>query len=460
MDVLLLFHGVIRNHYRTMPAPPASSSLASADPLRVLVASHSHPELTSGGAEIAAFELYTRLNADPRFEAWFLGCDRSGRDDRAGAVFSQPFSEREFLYQTGAFDWQKFANQDPRFPEEFTALLRELRPDVVHFHHYINFGVEAFAHVRRVLPQCRIFLTLHEYLAICNHYGQMVTTSNDGLCYRASPLRCHRCFPQLSGADFFLREMYIRRFLDLVDQFISPSHFLAERYIAWGIPREKMQVIENVLPDPPSARLRPGTREVLRVGFFGQISRLKGIDVVFQAAEMLEHEGCTGVTFEIFGDHRAQPEEFQKQFRERLAHLPGNLHLHGPYERERVTRLMQTVDVVLVPSVWWENSPLVIQEALRARRPLICSDIGGMAEKVEEGVNGFLFPAGSSVELAQLLRQLAADPEQLRRIERTAAEKRFDDSPLQAHLRLYAEQHSCHRTPPRPEGCKTAQVLP
>jgi glycosyltransferase involved in cell wall biosynthesis len=70
---------------------------------------------------------------------------------------------------------------------------------------------------------------------------------------------------------------------------------------------------------------------------------------------------------------------------------------------------MQSCHAVLVPSVWWENSPVVIQEALRNRRPVICSDIGGMAEKVRPGIDGFHFAAGNPMALTALLRQLAED---------------------------------------------------
>ena len=64
---------------------------------------------------------------------------------------------------------------------------------------------------------------------------------------------------------------------------------------------------------------------------------------------------------------------------------------------------MRQVDVVLVPSIWWENSPLVIQEALRNGVPILCSDIGGMAEKVRDGIDGMHFPMGNPVALAQRL---------------------------------------------------------
>src|SRR3954453_7236850 len=200
--------------------------------LRVLIAAHSHPEVSNGGGEIAAFELYKGLRARDDCEAWFLGCDHTAGRERPGAVLSQPFSSHEYLYCKGDFDGFKFANRDPRFPNEFVKLLERLAPDVVHFHHYINLGVEAFQHVRSTLPDCRIVLTLHEYLAICHHYGQMLTKQHHNLCYQASTARCHRCFPEIETTDFFLRRQYIKRYFDVVDQFVAPSRFLAERYIA------------------------------------------------------------------------------------------------------------------------------------------------------------------------------------------------------------------------------------
>ncbi len=379
--------------------------------MRVLIASHSHPGITRGGAETAAFHLFRGLNARPDWEAWFLGCDRSAEGGQPGVVLGQPFSDREYVYHTAGFDWFKFANPDPRFRAAIERLFRELEPDVVHFHHYINFGVEIFQHLRRVRPECRIILTLHEYLALCHHYGQMVTREHHLLCYQSSPEGCQRCFPEFSRSDFFLRSRYISRFLDLVDVFVAPSRFLAERYVSWGLPREKMVVLENLTPpsDGEPVTTTPPMDGRLRVGFFGQISPLKGIDMVFDAAARLAAEGCSAVQFDIFGDYHGQPPEFQARFLNRLATRESSVRFNGPYDHHRVDRLMRSVDVVLVPSLWWENSPLVIQEALRNRRPVICSDIGGMAEKVRDGIDGFHFPVGNVAALAALLRRLAED---------------------------------------------------
>ena len=424
-----------------MTAPPicrGAPNLPQPRKLRVLVASHSHPEVSNGGAEIVAFELFRTLQARGDCEAWFLGCDRTLAEERPGAVLAQPFSAAEYIYCTGAFDWFKFANPDPRFRGEIERLFLRLAPDVVHFHHYINLGVEIFQHLRRVLPNCRIILTLHEYLAICHHFGQMVTTQHQTLCYASGPRPCHDCFPEVGRSDFFLRRRYIERFFGLVDRFTAPSQFLANRYVAWGISADRMTVLENLVPPaPPAPPLRIAATEALRIGFFGQISDLKGIGVLLDAAAILEAEANTAVGFEIHGDYRGQPPAFQAAFLDKLAAAGRNVRFNGPYDRLQVDRLMRSVHAVLVPSIWWENSPVVIQEALRNRRPVICSGIGGMAEKVRDGVDGFHIPATNAMALASLLRRLALDRTELTSLADRMTGQPADAATIEDYLRLY-----------------------
>ena len=413
-----------------MSRKPAKPARAAAEPARILIASHSHPALTKGGAEIAAWRNHEAMSATPGWQSWFMGCAREAAT-RAGSVITQPFGPRQYLYTSTRFDWFKFANPDPAFPREFKAVLADIQPAILHFHHYAVFGVETFLHIRAALPDAKIILTLHEFQAICNHYGQMVTSGRHDRCDAASLRDCHRCFPAISRADFFLRQIYQRRFLDLVDRFIAPSRFLAERYIAWGLDPARVSVIENITAPAslPAAPASPGPR--LRIGFFGQISGLKGIDVLFDAAALLHAAGNDAVQFDIHGDDSSQPEAFRATFAARLGSAGRNVRFHGAYDNRRVDRLMQGIDAVLVPSIWWENSPVVIQEARRNRRPVICSDIGGMAEKVRDGIDGLHFPVGDAAALADLLAGLAAD--------RTALPAPTGDVPDAAahHLALY-----------------------
>ncbi len=405
--------------------------------LRILVISHSHPEISKGGAEIAAFQLHRGFASREGCVSWFMGCDR--RRTRSEIPISQPFGIDDYLYSVGEFDWFKFSNQDPRLPEAQTNLLLDLRPDIVHFHHYINVGVEAFAIVKRALPNAKVVVTLHEYLAICNHHGQMVTNPHRNLCYEANPQRCIECFQHLDESDFFLRKRYIEHFFGFADYFVSPSQFLADRYIAWGMAEDRISVIENLVNAPLSrGPIRPiGTGGTLRAGFFGQLSFLKGANVLFDAADLLDKEERFDIGLEIFGDYRSQPAEFQKELQERMENLGQNVTLHGPYDQSRVDMLMQSVDLVIVPSVWWENSPLVIQEARRNGRPVISSDIGGMAEKVRDGIDGFHFHVGSAMALAMLLKKIADNRTLLTDVAATIRKVQTAEAIVDAHLSLY-----------------------
>jgi len=398
--------------------------------------------MTNGGSEVAAYRLFTELRGSLRAQTWFLGCDPTQGAGRDGVAITQPHAEDEFVYASASqFDWLKFANRDPRLPGEFTALLDRLKPDVVHLHHYCVFGVELLRLIRSRLPGVKLVLTLHEYLAICYHYGQMVKTGDFALCHESGPQACHRCFPAIDASDFFLRRRYIELFFDLVDHFICPSAFLAGRYADWGIAPSRLSVIENITAPPtlPADMDETTAGRPLRVGFFGQISRLKGIVVVLECARMLAVDPDLRIVFDIFGDYRNQPKPFQDEFLALLAGAGATVHFHGAYRQDQVDRLMRSVDAVLVPSIWWENSPVVIEEAMRNNRPVICSNIGGMAEKVRDGIDGFHFRHGSPQELGYLLRTLHDDRGMLDAVRRSMRRPASVDGLVARHLALYEE---------------------
>jgi glycosyltransferase involved in cell wall biosynthesis len=435
----------------------------------VLIMTHSHPKETRGGAEIAALTLFQALK-NRSAQTWFLGCAGVKSEFRLGATLTQPYGPDDYLYHPGAeFDYFKFANPDPNFPKALGKLVSELRPDIVHSHHFARFGVESFSVIKRYSPKTRIVLSLHEFLAICNHHGQMVKTQTMHLCERESYSACASCFPHLRQRDFFLRKRYIQMFFEDVDLFISPSHFLADRFREWGLPAHKLAVLENMPPTaadhsavaaspravsrPPTARrsktassaavsfsaaaARAGEGRALRFGFFGQMSPLKGTSVLIDAAKYLNKMDVRGVTIEIYGDYSNQPPTFQAAVVEALAEAGQSVVYHGAYDNRDVHRLMQEMDAVVVPSTWWENSPVVIQEALANGKPVICSNIGGMAEKVVPGVNGLHFAVGQATSLAQVIMDLADHPERLAEMAATMPRPFTPDAALDAHLTLY-----------------------
>ena len=427
---------------------------------------HSHPKETRGGAEIAALTLFQALKSRSA-QTWFLGCAGVKSESRLGATLTQPYGPDDYLYHPGAeFDYFKFSNPDPSFPKALGKLVSELRPDIVHSHHFARFGVEAFSVIKRYSPGTRVVLSLHEFLAICNHHGQMVKTKTMHLCERESYGACASCFPNFRQRDFFLRKRYIQMFFEDVDLFISPSQFLADRFRDWGLPEHKLAVLENMPPtlqghtaactsqEPELATKPVGRRSKaaatasagpamsaparpLRFGFFGQMSPLKGISVLIDAAKHLNKMNVGGATIEIHGDYSNQPPTFQTAVIEALAEAGQSVVYHGAYDNRDVHRLMQCMDAIVVPSTWWENSPVVIQEAFANGKPVICSDIGGMAEKVVPGVNGLHFAVGQAMSLARVIMDLADEPERLSTMTANMQRPVPMDAALEAHLRLY-----------------------
>jgi glycosyltransferase involved in cell wall biosynthesis len=436
--------------------------------------------------------------------AWFLGVGGLASEPRLGSTLSQPYGPGDYVYHPAApFDYFKFSNPDPNFPKAIGDLVAELKPDIIHTHHFSRFGVELFSIIRRNSPTTKIVLTLHEFLSICNHHGQMVKTKTLRLCDRETYSACSTCFPEFSSRDFFLRKRYIQLFFDEVDLFIAPSHFLADRFRAWGVPDAKLAVLENIpffagmdvavdeghrLPDPKLAvfeairplrkpRLKavdknsdlaretmnrgvgrgrtvptvtslpdsvqtdspplPAPMRQFRFGFFGQMSPLKGISVLMEAAKLLNTMEIDDAIIEIYGDYSNQPPAFQAVVTAALEEGGSNIVYHGAYENKDVGRLMKRMDAVVVPSIWWENSPVVIQEALSNGRPVICSNIGGMAEKVIHGVNGLHFEVGRAISLAQVLTGLVQNPDRLESLTKNITQPPTSDVALDRHLQLY-----------------------
>jgi glycosyltransferase involved in cell wall biosynthesis len=383
---------------------------------------HNHPSVYAGGAETYAYELYCALrdsaeDIEPLLIARIGSMPDMDRHGHPGAPFSviTPDDANQFFLHT---DWDSYSffrmtSADKRlYATHLAEFLKIHRPDVVHFQHTQHIGLDAISHTRRVLPEAPIVYTLHEFLSICHREGQMLRTSGE-LCTHASPPRCSECFfPHLRPQEFFLRERFVKSHLEDVDMFLAPSHFLLERYVAWGIPRERIRFEEygRVTEDRVIGRDRGSDIPRNRLGYFGQLSESKGIKTLLEAMTKLKEQGVD-VQLSVHGANLAlQPSEFQRQFEELLERNQGNVTMHGTYRRDELPGLMAEVDWVVVPSEWWENSPLVIQEAFMHGRPVICSDIGGMAEKVTDGRDGLHFRVGDPVSLAAVVQRAVTTP--------------------------------------------------
>ncbi|HZF76920.1 MAG TPA: glycosyltransferase [Acetobacteraceae bacterium] len=407
---------------------------------RVCILAHAHPDFSKGGGELAAFRQFATLRdagQDPVLVAALETVDWGGT--RPALPGLMPHAPGEHVFPLDGMAPDRLGWENGRQRAELVTFLAGLGVGVYHLHHYWRLGLDLISDLMEARPDALFVLTLHEMLAICMNHGQMVRTGSRELCQRDSPLRCLSCFPDRGLDHIALRKAAMLATLRRFDRLIYPSAFLRDRYEAWGLAGQPAFVLENYLGDRLAALPRAEASSpalARRFGFFGQPTPTKGLDVLLQALPLALREERR-ITLTV---HGCAQEEALRLF----PHLAGaieaagrSLAFLGRYDPDDAVRLMRGVGWVVVPSIWWENSPTVIQEARRAGTPLIVSDIGGMAEKVQEGVDGLHAQRGSPMDLARAMVE-AAQPATRARIGGTVRDVIGRDAFLAGLCQVYA----------------------
>ncbi len=406
--------------------------------MRLLVVCHNHPDLQPGGTEVVARGLFRELRDRHGVEGLFLAAvTGQHRERRPGTLFQAAGAHPdEMLVWLSHFDRFQLAQLDTWGLAELLPFVESYAPDIIHFHHFLYFGLETLELVRRAAPRARIIVTLHDFFAICPQEGQLLTT--DGrLCNGPSLDACRRCFPGRGSTDLMLRELSVKGAFGVADLILSPSDFLRGRFVAAGWDPARIEVVRNGIPPAsiaPHRSLPEGGRRD-RFGFFGHINRFKGPMVVLGASQRLSR---AGVRHEValHGGTAWQPDEFLAEFRTALDAAPDARHT-GLYSAQDLPGRVAAVDWVVMGSIWWENAPLVAMEAFRHGRPVICGNGGGMAESVCDGIDGLHYPIGDSAALATVMQRAAETPGLWEKLVAGIRPPRLIDACAEEHLALY-----------------------
>ncbi len=424
--------------------------------MKALIYVHGHPRLQPGGSEVAAYALFRDLKArgqDPVFlgvaESAFMGGHPAlmpFTDDRSEFVMPGLISDH-FLFTGG---------RRAQVLDQIVELVKDRAIEVLHFHHFLGIGADGLVYLRHRLPDVGFVFTAHEYLSLCARDGQMLMTDLAGRCTRPQFEKCARCVKTAPPAYFALREALFRQVFSGFDAVISPSRFLAERLTESTICWCPVQVIENKNDNAASFEPEAGepSQKVNRFGFFGQINPFKGADLLLEAAAIHQRQpGAAPAEFHLFGGIAGDNLAYSYFVSRQLSATEG-LIFHGRYDGRQVIELMRGMDWIVVPSIWWENSPVVIEEALIAGRPVICSDIGGMAEKVEDGVFGLHFKVGNASALAATFERCCGNLELWRQLAAGRRRPASSDEVAARHNEVYAmaAAAAARRKPSRQAG--------
>jgi glycosyltransferase involved in cell wall biosynthesis len=338
-------------------------------------------------------------------------------------------------------------------------VLRATQPDVLHVHSLLNLSFDLPRQARA--RGARVVGTLHDYTLVCASGGQRVHRAERHVCHTIEADRCARCFsesaypgqmafgralgrpggsfarrlgatlrrraPRLlahlakspslaagqrapTGAAIEERLNAARAAVSEFDLLIAPSRSIAAEFKALGVAPGRLDVADygfRPLPVSGSTSSTSADTGRLRVGYVGTLVWHKGVHVLIDAIRQMP-PGQADVS--IFGDPETFP-DYTAELRASARGLP--VRFMGRFARECVADIYSQLDVLVVPSVWLENSPLVIHEAFMAGVPVIGARIGGITDLVRDGENGLLYPPESSSALAAALSGLATDRSRL-----------------------------------------------
>jgi glycosyltransferase involved in cell wall biosynthesis len=337
-----------------------------------------------------------------------------------------------FGFRAAQLDQARFHLADPNLTAFAEAVLQREAPDLIHAGYLLRNGEFIYAAQRLGIPY---LITLTSFWLICpkhiliNEKGQLCAGPRDGA-------ECLSACPTSARGGIATRYADMQRIFDHADAVIAPSHYLAQifqrelshlslTYIPYGMDCQRLPVNHRVY----------ATDQPLVFFFGGRLVPEKGIDLLLTAFQRLV---SPHIRLQLYGDGRLR-ERVQQAVR-----ADPRITYGGVYTHEEVGDLLKQADVVLIPSLWPENLPLIMQEAQAAGVPTLVADVGGMTECVADGVNGFTFRVGDVADLQQKMQMIIDQPEILNGIKeniRNPKPGQYRVTSLEEEATLYLEQY-------------------
>jgi glycosyltransferase involved in cell wall biosynthesis len=315
---------------------------------------------------------------------------------------------------------------------DVAQLIEREHPDVVHVHNlYPLISPSLLVTCRRL--NVPVVMTCHNYRLMCPTAFHL---NNGAVCERCVGGREYSCILKNCRGNIFESVAYalrnivarkLRLFKDNVTFFIAPTEFIKARLVDAGFRDQQIVYLPYPVPILDSGF---EAAEGQYIGYAGRISPEKGIDTLLAAAERLPQ-----VPVRIAGDGPIRGQLSEK--------APKNARFLGLLDRSQMSNFYRKARFLIVPSVWFEVSPMVILEAMSRGLPVIASRIGGLAELVEDGVTGFLFEPGNVEDLAKKMKRLWDNPDLCRQIGiggREKAMRKYSEDIYYKHLMVVYER--------------------
>jgi len=272
-------------------------------------------------------------------------------------------------------------------------IAKKEKPDVVHTHNLGGLSTSAASAIRPLrIPHVH---TLHDY-ALLSPWSNL--------------LRSGKIIKKFNIFDKICQKVK-RYFMNEVDVIIAPSKFVMNGHIKNGFFLNCKKIVLPSGIELPKQKSVEKSYEIIDILYVGQVSEYKGVDILIKASKKIDSDNTQ---LHIIGEG-AGLEKFKK-----LAGGDKRIKFYGFLQRQELKELYKKANLLIVPSICYDNSPTVIYESFSFGIPVIGSRIGGIPELIEEGYNGFLFEAGNVEELEDMINKVIKKPEQLREMGRNA----------------------------------------
>ena len=329
---------------------------------------------------------------------------------------------------------------NPLVLESFGRVMEKVEPDIVHIYHLHRLSA-------RIVEACKargvpVVFTLTDYWTFCptcqllasdgticsgpdrnmaNCFRHMAEYAGKAKWFEAVPDAVLGLFIRAGASGIWpkntvrdvLRALLdrpglIRTMMALVDEIQAPTRLMGEMLVRFGLDERKIRTIPFGV-EYPDAEFRRSPREDgnLRVGFIGSLLFHKGAHVLCEAVRLLPED--TPVKIDIYGSPKHRP-DYARQLQSIVGQDP-RVVFRGEFPPERLFAILARMDVLVLPSLWHENTPLVVHSAQAVGLPVIAADVDGIGEVVADGENGLLFEKGNMKKLASILERLCREPE-------------------------------------------------
>lgn len=379
--------------------------------LKILKVIHGFPPDFMAGSEVYSFTLCKELVKEGHKVFVFTRVENEF--DEPYAIYNENYVNGEFVKDSYSLAQDKHLSirrvnkkkdytYNDKFYDEgidraFREYLEQVEPDIVHFGHLAHLSINLVKIAKEYHKP--VIFTLHDFWLYCVR-GQLID-SNLILCEGPSIEKCRACSPYIT-TESEVRDALtnLKEIRESVDMFISPSHTLRDYFINNGIQEDRI-IYQKYGFDKESITYKKrifGLKDKVRFGYMGRIIPTKGIKILLESFRMLA-QNHPEQKLKIYGNIGNSKRFLQGDFVEFM----------GGYDNADINRILQEIDVLIVPSIWLENSPLVIQEAFLAGVAVVSADIGGMLELIDRD-RGLYFRSGSAKSLKDVLEKIIQNP--------------------------------------------------